>query len=197
MHCRVSVRTQLSLFNRNEIWLQRETKTHTVGTSVHVILISLNPISTNPVLNALSRTISPTHTDAGDLGGVREREWLLLSQNGWHYHYCIQAASHCSVQPGKQEVTRCFCVLCCGFGTFKPTCFSFLHLQNKDIFVFLLTTRVGGLGVNLTGANRVVIYDPDWNPSTDTQVHTAAKFRCWYNFLVLHFKLKCFVHTKI
>lgn len=43
-------------------------------------------------------------------------------------------------------------------------------LQNKDIFVFLLTTRVGGLGVNLTGANRVVIYDPDWNPSTDTQV---------------------------
>lgn len=108
MHCRVSVRTQLSLFNRNEIWLQREPKTHTVGTSVHVILISLNPISTNPVLNALSETISPTHTDAGDLGGVREGEWLLVSQNGWHYYHCIQAASDHSVQPGEHDHHACF-----------------------------------------------------------------------------------------
>ncbi len=41
--------------------------------------------------------------------------------------------------------------------------------------VFLLTTRVGGLGVNLTGASRVIIYDPDWNPSTDIQ----ARERAW------------------
>ncbi|KAK3554283.1 hypothetical protein QTP70_020140 [Hemibagrus guttatus] len=47
--------------------------------------------------------------------------------------------------------------------------------ENKDIFIFLLTTRVGGLGINLTGANRVIIYDPDWNPSTDTQ----ARERAW------------------
>jgi DNA excision repair protein ERCC-6 len=33
---------------------------------------------------------------------------------------------------------------------------------NKDIFVFLLTTKVGGLGLNLTGADRVIIFDPDW-----------------------------------
>jgi hypothetical protein len=31
---------------------------------------------------------------------------------------------------------------------------------NPDRFVFLLTTKVGGLGVNLTGADRVLIYDP-------------------------------------
>lgn len=33
---------------------------------------------------------------------------------------------------------------------------------SSDIFVFLLTTKVGGLGLNLTGADRVILYDPDW-----------------------------------
>ncbi|CAF1219120.1 unnamed protein product [Adineta steineri] len=46
---------------------------------------------------------------------------------------------------------------------------------DSSIFVFLLTTRVGGLGINLTGANRVLIFDPDWNPSTDMQ----ARERAW------------------
>ncbi|XP_076232564.1 uncharacterized protein LOC143178035 [Calliopsis andreniformis] len=52
-----------------------------------------------------------------------------------------------------------------------------ITLFNNDpsYFVFLLTTRVGGLGVNLTGADRVVIYDPDWNPATDAQ----ARERAW------------------
>lgn len=47
--------------------------------------------------------------------------------------------------------------------------------NNLDYDVFLLTTKVGGLGVNLTGADRVIIYDPDWNPSTDVQ----ARERAW------------------
>nr|XP_016516023.1 PREDICTED: protein CHROMATIN REMODELING 8-like [Nicotiana tabacum] len=41
--------------------------------------------------------------------------------------------------------------------------------NTDDIFIFILTTKVGGLGTNLTGANRVIIFDPDWNPSTDMQ----------------------------
>lgn len=47
--------------------------------------------------------------------------------------------------------------------------------SDSSIFVFLLTTRVGGLGLNLIGADRVLIYDPDWNPSTDAQ----ARERVW------------------
>ncbi|KAI3993404.1 hypothetical protein MKX01_010147 [Papaver californicum] len=47
--------------------------------------------------------------------------------------------------------------------------------DSKDIFIFILTTKVGGLGTNLTGANRVIIFDPDWNPSTDMQ----ARERAW------------------
>ncbi|XP_061713485.1 DNA excision repair protein ERCC-6-like [Cydia pomonella] len=47
--------------------------------------------------------------------------------------------------------------------------------ENPEYLVFLATTRVGGLGVNLTGADRVIIYDPDWNPATDSQ----AKERAW------------------
>ena len=46
---------------------------------------------------------------------------------------------------------------------------------NPDIHLFFLTTKVGGLGVNLTGADRVIIFDPDWNPSTDLQ----ARERAW------------------
>ncbi len=38
-----------------------------------------------------------------------------------------------------------------------------------DIPVFLLTTQVGGLGLTLTAADRVIIVDPAWNPSVDNQ----------------------------
>ncbi|XP_027364037.1 protein CHROMATIN REMODELING 8 isoform X2 [Abrus precatorius] len=46
---------------------------------------------------------------------------------------------------------------------------------SSEIFIFILTTKVGGLGTNLTGADRVIIFDPDWNPSTDMQ----ARERAW------------------
>jgi len=44
----------------------------------------------------------------------------------------------------------------------------------SGVFVFLLCTRAGGVGLNLTAANTVIIYDSDWNPQNDLQ----AQARC-------------------
>ncbi|KAG4305210.1 hypothetical protein PORY_001380 [Pneumocystis oryctolagi] len=41
--------------------------------------------------------------------------------------------------------------------------------NDSRIFVFILSTRSGGLGINLTGADTVIFYDSDWNPSMDRQ----------------------------
>ncbi|KAM5197594.1 DNA excision repair protein ERCC-6-like [Hipposideros larvatus] len=49
-----------------------------------------------------------------------------------------------------------------------------LFQQNKDYSVFLLTTQVGGVGLTLTAATRVVIFDPSWNPATDAQAVDRA-----------------------
>ena len=40
---------------------------------------------------------------------------------------------------------------------------------SNGIPVFLLTSQVGGLGLTLTAADRVIIVDPAWNPSVDNQ----------------------------
>lgn len=41
--------------------------------------------------------------------------------------------------------------------------------KNEEIFAFILSTRAGGLGVNLTAADTVIFYDIDWNPTMDAQ----------------------------
>ncbi|KAM4767848.1 DNA excision repair protein ERCC-6-like [Cyanocitta cristata] len=46
--------------------------------------------------------------------------------------------------------------------------------SNTDYSVFLLTTQVGGVGITLTAASRVVIFDPSWNPATDAQAVDRA-----------------------
>lgn len=46
--------------------------------------------------------------------------------------------------------------------------------ESTDVHVFLLTTRAGGLGVNLQTADTVIIFDSDWNPSMDQQAQDRA-----------------------
>ena len=49
------------------------------------------------------------------------------------------------------------------------------RFQNENsAFVFLLSTRAGGVGINLARADTVIIYDSDWNPQNDVQ----AQSRC-------------------
>ncbi|KAL6912084.1 hypothetical protein ACP4OV_000889 [Aristida adscensionis] len=46
---------------------------------------------------------------------------------------------------------------------------------SRDEFVFLLSSKAGGCGLNLVGGNRLVLFDPDWNPANDKQ----AAARVW------------------
>lgn len=40
---------------------------------------------------------------------------------------------------------------------------------NSSKFIFMLSTRAGGLGINLATADVVILYDSDWNPQVDLQ----------------------------
>ncbi|KZV71733.1 hypothetical protein PENSPDRAFT_675209 [Peniophora sp. CONT] len=46
--------------------------------------------------------------------------------------------------------------------------------EDPSIFVFIVSTLAGGTGLNLTAANKVVIFDPNWNPAHDLQAMDRA-----------------------
>jgi hypothetical protein len=50
------------------------------------------------------------------------------------------------------------------------------YQTKPEIFIFLLSTRAGGLGINLTAADTVIFYDSDWNPTMDEQVSIILLF---------------------
>lgn len=48
------------------------------------------------------------------------------------------------------------------------------NAPNSEKFIFLLSTRAGGLGINLQTADVVILYDSDWNPQADLQAQDRA-----------------------
>ncbi|CCW66057.1 unnamed protein product [Phytomonas sp. Hart1] len=51
----------------------------------------------------------------------------------------------------------------------------YFNVPTSQEIVFLLSSKAGGVGLNLIGANRLILFDPDWNPANDAQ----AMGRVW------------------
>lgn len=56
----------------------------------------------------------------------------------------------------------------------RRTSIDHFNAPNSPDFVFLLSTRAGGLGINLMTADTVIIFDSDWNPQADLQAMARA-----------------------
>lgn len=65
----------------------------------------------------------------------------------------------------------------------------FNNSPQKNSFVFLLSTKAGGVGITLTGASRLILFDSDWNPANDLQamarVHRFGQKRTCYIYRLL------------
>ncbi|KAG6482364.1 hypothetical protein ZIOFF_058995 [Zingiber officinale] len=124
--------------------------------------------------------------------------FLLLNVNGWHTYFWISfiplilllaigtKLEHVITQLA-HETLDLFAQLC------RERRYPFLRLDgttsigkrqklvnyfndpSKDEFAFLLSSKAGGCGLNLIGGNRLVLFDPDWNPANDKQ----AAARVW------------------
>lgn len=78
---------------------------------------------------------------------------------------------------GRKPVTECskrhfssFCLSLCVF----QISINAYNEPNSSKFIFMLSTRAGGLGINLATADVVILYDSDWNPQVDLQAMVGA-----------------------
>ena len=59
-------------------------------------------------------------------------------------------------------------------GEIRRQALDHFNKEDSEDFCFLLSTRAGGLGINLATADTVIIYDSDWNPQNDLQAQARA-----------------------
>jgi chromodomain-helicase-DNA-binding protein 4 len=56
----------------------------------------------------------------------------------------------------------------------RQTSIDRFNANNGSVSCFLLSTRAGGLGINLASADTIIMYDTDWNPHVDMQAYARA-----------------------
>ena len=120
----------------------------------------------------------------------------MCNQEGWP---CCKLDGSCSMKKRTKMVRslpEAYVLVLINRRMPATTTFNFPYLQVADfndprenLFAFLLSSKAGGCGLNLIGGNRLVLFDPDWNPANDKQ----AAARVWRDGQ----KKKCYLYRML